>query len=205
MSIYHEIFRGVGKRSGRVVRHPPQYRGGRLRDAEGLTRSEALHWLAHHPTGAALMQATDTPVSELADLLVEASYRNKHEASKMDSTTRIEKNLRAMGEHEYVRIVGDYAKRLYPDLSRERAFAKVFEAPDAEGAAIRKCWQLSKQGDSDEVAAAEDDESALDELNALAEQERRRSGTTKAVAFAKVYVANPELAARERRQNRPRA
>jgi hypothetical protein len=52
--------------------------GRKLHEIEGLTRSEALHWLAHHPKGAALMQATDTPIDELADLLVEASQtRNK--------------------------------------------------------------------------------------------------------------------------------
>ncbi len=48
----------------------------------------------------------------------------------------------------------------------------------------------------------------LDELNALAEQERRRNpGMSKALAFSKVYTdpANAALAQRERRQNRPRA
>ena len=128
---------------------------------------------------------------------------------KEPSMDRMTKNVRAMGEAEYTRIVTDYAKRLHPDLSRERAFNKVFTADDDAGQAIRKMWQVSKEGDlesdgRDGEPSVEDDEDAMEELEELAEQERRRSGTSKAVAFTKVYEANPELAARERRQNRPR-
>ena len=54
---------------------------------------------------------------------------------------RMTKNVTAMGEAEYTRIVTDYAKRLHPELSRERAFNKVFTADDDAGQAIRKMWK----------------------------------------------------------------
>lgn len=54
----------------------------------------------------------------------------------------------------------------------------------------------------------DDPENALDELESLAEEQRRRSPEmSKAQAFAKVYTdpANVRLAIAERRQNRPAA
>ena len=132
----------------------------------------------------------------------------KHKEPNMDHMT---KNVRAMGEHEYTRIVADYAKRLYPELTRERAFAKIFTEDSDEARAIRKMWQVSKGSDRPLNAVDEpdddedDDEDALEELNRLAEEQRRReNGMTKEAAFVKVYLANPKLAAKERQQNRPR-
>ncbi len=210
MSVYHQIF--MGKR----------YRGasGRLRDAEQLTRSEALHWLAHHPRGAALMlRMSNTPVGEIADMLVEASQRTatykQREATKMGSTAKVLRNLKSMGEAEFVRITTDVAKKQFPELTRERAFSKLFTADDSEGRALRAAWRISKQGGVassplDEPSDTDDetDEEALAKLEALAEAERRRNpGMTKAVAFSKVYCdpANARLAQAERRANRPRA
>ena len=193
------------------------YRGGsgrRLHHISGLTREEALHWLAHDPHGRSFARERGEPLDVLADHLVEASQRptEKREEPKMDSTTRMLKNVRSMGEHEFTRIVGDYAKRLYPELTRERAFVKVFTAPDAEGQAIRHFWQISKQAPldddeaEDEAEGVEDD--ALEELKELARQLRVRCPQlTKAQAFTKIYTdpENAKLAQRERRANRPRA
>jgi hypothetical protein len=131
---------------------------------------------------------------------------------EQDMDTRMVKNVKAMGEAEYTRIVGDYAKRLHPELTRERAFAKIFIEDSDEGRAIRKMWQVSKEGDlesdgRDDAPTVEDDEDAMEELERLAEQQRRReNGMSKAAAFTKVYTdpANAKLAQRERMQNRPR-
>jgi hypothetical protein len=111
-------------------------------------------------------------------------------------------------------MIEKYAKTVHPTLTKEQAFCKVFLADDDEGAAIRRAWQIAKQGSApldddeaeDEADGVEDD--ALEELQELATAERRRCPTlTKAQAFTKVYVdpANAKLAARERRANRPRA
>lgn len=194
--------------------HKATYRGAsgsKLHQLKNLTRSEAKHFLLHDPDGRALLRDSGGDIDTLADHVVEASQRatnKRNEASKMD---RMTKNVRSMGEAEYTRIVGDYAKRLYPELSRERAFTKVFTADDAASQAIRYFWKLAKQGSAavDEDERDDDDEDdALEELERLAEQERRReNGMSKAQAFAKVYQdpANVDLVKRERRQNRPRA
>ena len=68
--------------------------------------------------------------------------------------------------------------------------------------AVHSFYKAEPVADDDD-----DDDDALEELNRLAEKERRReNGMTKAAAFAKVYCdpANAKLAQRERAQNRPR-
>jgi hypothetical protein len=192
------------------------YRGGsgrRLHHIANLTREEALHWLAHDPHGRSFARERGEPLDVLADHLVEASQRpteKRNEAPKMDMT----KTLRAVGEHGFTKMIEKYAKTVHPTLTKEQAFCKVFLADDDEGAAIRRAWQIAKQGSApldddeaeDEADGVEDD--ALEELQELATAERRRCPTlTKAQAFTKVYVdpANAKLAARERRANRPRA
>ena len=122
------------------------------------------------------------------------------------------KTLRAVGEHGFVKMVERYGKTVHPELSAAAAFTKVFTADDEAGAAIRRAWLVSKQGaplDDDEAAeeaeGVEDD--ALEELEELARDERRRNPKlTKAQAFTKVFTdpANAKLAQRERAQNRPR-
>jgi hypothetical protein len=200
--------------------------GGHLRFRSGgnLDHATALHWVLHSRAGAAARDRLGLPASEVADLLVHAAAMQPTEKQKDDNMQDFHKTLREVGEHGFVKMVTRYAKTVHPTLSREQAFTKVFMADDAEGLAIRKCWQISKQGRS---APLDDDEAgdeardvegdALDELrrahgNALAALERlaveaRRLDPklTKAQSFAKVYSANPELAAAERRQNRPRA
>jgi hypothetical protein len=187
-----------------------RYRGGsgsRLHHISGLTREEALHWLAHDKHGRAFARERGEPLDVLADHLVEASMRptNKHEAPKMD----INKTLREVGEAGFTKMIERYAKTVYPELSTPRAFAKVFEEDSAEGRAIRRCWQTSKQGATAEPSNEDEDgDDALDELEQLAAEERKRNpGMSKAVAFSKVYTdpANASLASRERKQNRPRA
>jgi hypothetical protein len=189
------------------------YRGGsgrRLHHIENLTREEALHWLAHDPHGRSFARERGEPISDLADLLVEASMRptEKREAPKMDMT----KTLREVGEAGFTRMIEKYAKTVHPTLTKEQAFTKVFLADDDEGRAIRRTHQIAKQGPLDDDAAEDEaegvEDDALEELEELAQQERRRNPKlTKAQAFAKVYTdpANAKLAQRERVQNRPKA
>jgi hypothetical protein len=204
-----------------VVRKSPRYRGGsgsRLHHIARLTRAEALHWLAHDRTGMAFARGRSEPLDVLADHLVEASLRPAEKRNEETNMNNIVKALSRVGEAEYTRIVADYAKTIHPELSRERAFIKVFEADDAEGRAIRRAWQIAKQGaplDPDDAKAEgrrviddalDDDDDALARVERLAiEEHRRNPKLTKAQAFTKAYTDNPELAAKERRQNRPRA
>jgi hypothetical protein len=136
----------------------------------------------------------------------------------MSSTQRILKNVQDMGEHEYTRIVQKYANTVrQPNETPARAFARIFNEDSDEGRAIRRMWQISRRTPLDVAGPgaegkkviddARDDESdALDELERLTiARQKRDPSLTKAQAFAKAYTDNPELAAKERRQNRPRA
>jgi hypothetical protein len=188
--------------------------GGHLRHRHdgNLDRPVALHWLLHTAPGAAMLNRLNLPPDEAADLLVRAAQMHptekRHEA-KMDIT----KTLRAVGEHGFSEMIRKYARTVYPELTREQAFTKEFTADDDEGRAIRRAWMISKgqgipAGALDEPTDDDDDESALDELNELAAEERRRNPKlTKQAAFTKVYtdLSNVELVKRERRANRPRA
>jgi hypothetical protein len=191
------------------------YRGGsgrRFHHVENLTREEALHWLAHDPHGRSFARERGEPTSDLADLLVEASLRPT-EKRKDTNMQNMDKTLREVGEHGFTKMVEKYAKTVHPTLTREQAFTKVFTEDNDEGRAIRRAWQISKgqgiaAGALDEPSQDDDEEGdALDDLNALAAEERRRNPKlTKAQAFTKAYTdpANAQLAQRERRANRPR-
>jgi hypothetical protein len=218
-TVYEKVFCPNGVReqytkSEEEVRKA-RYRGSsgrRPHHISGLSREEAKHFLLHDPHGRALQRDfPNIPFDELADHLCEASLRpsEKREAPEMDKTERMLKNVRSMGESEYVRLVTDYARKQYPTLTKEQAFCKVFEASDSEGQATGTSGKIAQQGVDDDEAAneAEDVENdALDELETLAAEERRRNPKlSKAQAFTKAYSDNPELAAKERRQNRPRA
>jgi hypothetical protein len=147
-----------------------------------------------------------------------ASASNKHEAPTMSSTERILKNVQHMGEHKYTEIVQKYASaNRLPNETPARAFARIFNEDSDEGRAIRRMWQISRRTPLDRVGAGDegkkvvtdalaDESDALDELEQLAVEVRRRDPSlSKARAFAKAFSENPEVAARERLQNRPRA
>jgi hypothetical protein len=144
-TVYEKVFCPNGVReqytkSEEEVRKA-RYRGSsgrRPHHISGSSREEAKHFLLHDPHGRALQRDfPNIPFDELADHLCEASLRpsEKREAPEMDKTERMLKNVRSMGESEYVRLVTDYARKQYPTLTKEQAFCKVFEASDSEGQA----------------------------------------------------------------------
>jgi hypothetical protein len=151
--------------------------------------------------------------------LVQHEHFTKQQHSEQNmgtSTTTLLKALQGMTESEFVKIVTRVAKEQFPSLSGAAAFTKLFTDDNPESAAIRTAHAIVKRaaiggGAVDESPPDEDDledADALEELEELAEQERRRNpGMSKAVAFSKIYCdpANARLAQRERAQNRPRA
>jgi hypothetical protein len=206
-----------------------------LRNLPNLSREEAKHFLLHDAHGRTLLRDTGADIDSLADHLVEASNKraiNKsNEVPKMD-INKMNATLREVGEHGFSAMVQKYADSVRrPNETQAQAFNRVFSADDAEGLAIRKCWRISKgvvpadaaereygrgrsvgyaSGALDDDEAAEEaegvEDDALEELEELAADERKRNPRlSKAQAFAKAYSAHPEIAARERRQNRPRA
>jgi hypothetical protein len=200
---------------------------GSAQQCRGLSARECARWLIDTDEGRQWARQREGTMSmaqmvaNLVNLSANAAAKlnaraasNKRKAQNMSSTETILKTARRLGEFEMTRIITDHAKRLYPTMTREAAFVKCFTEDSAEGRALRTIHAISKGEHigtgmmADAPDEADDDDSdALEELNALAEAERRRSGTTKAIAFSKVYCdpANARLAQRERAQNRPRA
>jgi hypothetical protein len=129
----------------------------------------------------------------------------------------INKTLRAVGEHGFAKMIQKYANSVrLPNETQAQAFTRVFTSDDSEGQAIRRAWRVSKgddnphdplnEPDDEDEREDEDDTDALAELEELGAEERRRNPKlSKAQAFTKAYTDNPALAAKERRQHRPRA
>jgi hypothetical protein len=189
--------------------------GGHLRHRHdgNLDRATALHWLLHNRHGAALLRRMNRPADEVADLLVRAAAahatKKRNEVSNMQ---KIDDTLREVGEAGFTKMIQKYADTVrQPGETSAQAFNRVFSEDSPQGVAIRKCWQVSKQGaepDVDDERDDDDDDDALDELERIAAEVRRcNPNLTKAQAFTKAYTdpANAKLAQRERRANRPRA
>ena len=106
-------------------------------------------------------------------------------------------------------------RKVMPDLTEAQAFARVYSAPEnAELAQIERSAsrarfaeqagaQLRESGDMRKRLLIATRDGAIDELWKRADELRRVDpGMSRDQAFAKVYRANPALAARERRAAR---
>jgi hypothetical protein len=161
---YHKLFASA------PVRKAATYRGGsgsRLHHIEGLTRSEAIHWLAHDPSGRALALARGRSESlgDLADLLVEASLRPTEVETRKDtleasSINKEDNHMRefdvyqfakgvadagvsVLSEHQLTELIKDRAaKERRPGESSAAAFCRIYE--DDSGLALRKAIQVAK-------------------------------------------------------------
>ena len=150
-NFYHKLFAGVGKRAGRVVRHPRRLRGrDPLRDI-----ADAKHALLHTPDGRALMR--DVPgasIDELAQHLLEASSS----INKRDQETNMSDNLIEVckgvvsgdvtppSEHELTAEIQKLANatRKTGETSAA-AFERLYNAQDDDGLALRKAVQICKR------------------------------------------------------------
>jgi hypothetical protein len=146
-----------------------------------------------------------------------ARETDKRKARTMSSNERILKNISTMGEAAYAAAVQKYADSVKrPGETSAMAFSRIFCGTDAESIAIRKFWQVAKQGGGDGALSAseyddadaelqddaEDDrDSALRLLEQLADKLRSRNPSlSKAAAFTAIYC-DPQyapLAKRER-------
>jgi hypothetical protein len=117
-----------------------------------------------------------------------------------------------LSEASYTAIITEHAARLYPDLSEAQAFTKAFDARDAAGELLRRAHAVvagrlpddKGRDDEEERERDEDNGDALEELNEKAAALRKsRPELSAEQAFTKVYEANRQLAARERKQNSP--
>jgi hypothetical protein len=174
--------------------------------AEGAaTRADALRYLLHTARGRSL-----------------AAAHAKHMKGN-NMPTKIDVN--SVTEADLEKAIRKYAQGLYPSLSPAKAFSECFCADTEEGRALRKAHAAIRDSQfakatlmpilpvSTSVGGTRaDDQSvnnpkpALDQITELANRMRAASpDLSHAQAFARAYAANPELARREREENRPRA
>jgi hypothetical protein len=177
-------------------------------------RPQALHWLMHTRNGAATLHRLRGGVAKR--LTNKRKETKPMETYKVMDIPRIAKAIANDGrtsltEAQLTEAITCYGKACFPDLRPDKAFAKVFSSDDEVGITFRKAIQIAK-GMMPIIPVFVDADSVNDPVNALEELERlvermraAEPALSKAQAFAKVYAANPQLAAAERRQNRPRA
>jgi hypothetical protein len=174
-----------------------------------------------------------TDVELIRELLAREMRKRKTQTTMTNMPPTFERMVKGMGiervakaicdlgdgsritEKELVEAITEHGKRLHPSMKADQAFTKVFTSQDEAGIVFRKAVQLCKDmprmtimpvvtGNND---VDDDDSDAIEALDALAEEQRRRSPEmSKAQAFAKVYSdpANLRLAQKERRQARAR-
>jgi hypothetical protein len=131
-------------------------------------------------------------------------------------------------QNAFTKLVTAYACERFPGVRADVAFSKLYCDSGEDGRAIRKALAVIKNqmvitpvyvggtdalptpsrndgSSSSEHADGElNERPALEQLNDLVEEQRRRAPfMSKAQAFAAVYRDNPELAKRERQENRP--
>jgi hypothetical protein len=132
-----------------------------------------------------------------------------------------EEDAHSISEHDLVAMVDNYAK------AHSTTFAKLYEAQDDTGLAIRKAVDIAKhagfgvsspylkaatlapkQVGGADARSVDDPRSALDQINDLIAEQRRQHPELElsdAQWFARVYSdpANRDIAKRERAENRP--
>jgi hypothetical protein len=131
-------------------------------------------------------------------------------------TIATDNDAHGLDEATLTQLATEHAKRLYPDMRADAAFAKLYSG--ADGIELRKAMQVVKLTPADLApmfvggeanrggdVSPNNPKSALAQINALVEKQRERHPQmTLAQVFAAVYRDNPELARKEREENRPR-
>jgi hypothetical protein len=192
-------------------------------ECQGLNQKQAAVWLIRTSKGRAWARQHGGQMREMVDDLVEASadaaakINARREATKqheapMSSTATILKTARRLGEAGVFAVIQKYADSVrLPNETSAQAFTRIFLADTAESQALRYLHSVAKGVDEPSGFTADPDErddadgdDAMDELERLAAEERRRDPSlTRAKAFTRVFVdpANASLAKRERMQS----
>ena len=191
-----------------------------------LEQKELVAWLLAKPSRLARLRR-DREAFELRSARKDFHMPDRSEvlrsiAKQAGGVTALCKRIAKDGsagdisEHELTGLIVTAAKAAQPDLSDAQAFSRMFTDMSLAGEAMRKAITIAKSGPlpddeerDDEDAEREegrDDDDAMDELHAKANELRKRlPHLSPEQCFAKVYEdpANRRLAMRERRRNSP--
>jgi hypothetical protein len=214
-----------GGRDGDARQHPDDHLE-RLADyvsrSHRTSKDGAMRWLTATPQGR---QFVATHKGESTTMNSEQRFEKALQDHGVLEICKaaVEQNFVPCSEHELTAALTKHASARFPALSPARAFAKIFE----QEIDVRRAVSLAKFPNQMVVTPVATDPaadrrragsspgrteggdldvtSALDQLNTLVEEQRKRAPfKTTAQLFAEVYSMRPDLAAQERRENAPR-
>jgi hypothetical protein len=136
----------------------------------GVDRATGLHWLQHSARGAALAARRPESLSDLADLVVEASATEAAEMNKREGRVAptnkqkevsimsekpfdaylfakrvVADNLSAVSEQQATELIKKYAdEHKLPHESSAAAFSRIYTGDDDVGLSFRKMIQIAK-------------------------------------------------------------
>jgi hypothetical protein len=176
-------------------------------------RPAALHHLLHKPGGRALLASLHKAIKQTkkeSTMTRTEALRDIAKGSIIAVAKAMTDENRSFGitEHEFTELATEHAERLFPDKTREGAFAKLFCDNGADSVVLRKAYSLVKAltptmvGGPDQMHEAVDNtesSEAYRQLEAMAAKMRSASPELSAAqAFERVFTdkRNAGLAAK---------
>jgi hypothetical protein len=181
-----------------------------------LSRADAVYFLLHNPHGRAmfahLYKKEVTPMKNRTEQL--RSIAKDYGVAKLAKHLVDDNDAHGITEHELTALIDIEAQKTRKSGERPAScFARFYSAP--ENVELRKAIAVAKNaplmsiepvqvGGKDATDVNTDQSKAMKQLQALAEEQRRRSPELSVhQAFARVFEANPEIAARAHRRPTP--
>jgi hypothetical protein len=173
-------------------------------------RQGALAHLLHHKDGRALLARMHK-----GDNMAKDSWKTIVKDYGVIAVAKMiaaDNDTHGLDEHTLTQLATEHARKQYPSLSPDRAFAKLFESE--EGIALRKACAVIKalpmvdpyavrtfSQDEAEVHPGLETNKAIESLKEIGQQ--RWPNESKAKQFANAFAAEPELAAKAHRRPEP--
>src|SRR5262249_24398782 len=193
-----------GKPAGNGTNDHPAHRAAALLVQSGShnTHEDALAYLLHNPRGAAMLrrltkQHDDTPTMTTPDLQAIAKREGVHVICKI-----MVADQRSYGitQDELVAMISNHERK--EGESAAKCFSRHYEADTADGLALRKAVEITKnaplQGDSEAEADAA---AACRELQAIGNE--RWPSLTPSQRFAGAAETTPQILKRAHRRHSP--
>jgi hypothetical protein len=183
-----------------------------------VSRGFALYHLLHTADGAALLHRTRTSKKDnsMPDS-IEKIIKDHGGIVAVAKNITLTQDPCGINEHEFTRLVTEYAKTQHPNLTEAQAFEKVFAANDETGRTLRQAYAVTKalppvldfqpmvvSGATTFQDALEDRSEAYDAIVEMARKLRQRiPELTEAQAFERTLADPVNRAMAERALQRP--
>jgi hypothetical protein len=181
-------------------------------------RASALNYLLHDKAGTALAQRHKREETDMPTKLQKAFLEAKGDAVAFCKHLVDQNNADGTDEHALTALLTAHATKMFPKAkSGASAFGKLYESEEVvrRAVSLAKAFpnmanfmplQVGGEANRGGDVSPNNPRSALDQINELVEEARKRAPfkRTTAQLFAEVYAMRPDLAQREREENRPR-